>query len=129
MIAKKGDTMKDLRRVCVKPYDKDKFELIEDYEFYLPSLNGKIPKGFKTNGADIPRIFWSLFPPYASEYFSAVVIHDFLCQKASSKADYILADYALKEAMSELGCSKFKTLIFYLACYSFHTLKCFFKSI
>ncbi|ECP8719475.1 DUF1353 domain-containing protein [Campylobacter jejuni] len=113
----------ELKRVCVKPYDKDRFEIISDYAFSLPSLNGVVPKGFKTDGASIPRLFWSLFPPFKSEYFSACVIHDYLCEKAKSRKDYKLADLALKEAMQKLKCSKFKCFVFYQACNAFHFLK------
>lgn len=121
--------MSDLKRVVVKPFEKDRFELIEDYAFSLPSLSGLIPKGFKSNGADIPRVFWSIYPPYRSEYFSATIIHDFLCDQAKSKEDYKVADLALKEAMKALGCSSFKTLVFYTACRIFHAVKVFLKSI
>ncbi|EHE0187288.1 DUF1353 domain-containing protein, partial [Campylobacter coli] len=52
-------TKTELKRVCVKPFDKDRFEVINDYAFTLASFNGVIPKSFKTDGASIPRIFWS----------------------------------------------------------------------
>lgn len=121
-------TKTELKRVCVKPFDKDRFEVVEDYLFVLKSFNAVVPKGFKTDGASIPRLFWSLFPPFKSEYFSACVIHDFLCERANSRKDYKSADLALKEAMQELGCSKFKIFIFYHSCNLYHTLKCIFKS-
>ncbi|TKX30643.1 DUF1353 domain-containing protein [Campylobacter estrildidarum] len=117
----------ELKRVCVKPFDKDKFEVVSDYTFILPSFNGIVPKGFITDGASIPRIFWSFFPPYRSEYFSACVIHDYLCEKANSRKDYKLADLALKEAMQELKCPKIKCFVFYHACNTFHFLKCFIR--
>ncbi|EIK3659481.1 hypothetical protein LJ211_000963, partial [Campylobacter jejuni] len=44
----------ELKRVCVKPYDKDRFEVIQDYEFILPNYKGIVPQGFKTDGASIP---------------------------------------------------------------------------
>ncbi|HDV7508706.1 TPA: DUF1353 domain-containing protein [Campylobacter jejuni] len=122
-------TKTELKRVVIKPYDKDRFELVNDYEFELPCFKGKIEKGFITDGASIPRIFWSLFPPFKSEYFSACVIHDFLCERAISRKDYKIADLALKEAMQVLGCSKFKIFVFYHSCNLYHALKCIFKSI
>ncbi|EPT9734163.1 DUF1353 domain-containing protein, partial [Campylobacter jejuni] len=115
--------------VCVKPYDKDRFEVISDYAFSLPNYKGIVPQGFKTDGASIPRLFWSLFPPFKSEYFSACVVHDFLCEKANSRTDYRTADLALKEAMTLLGCSKFKIFVFYHSCNLYHAIKCVFKSI
>ncbi|AJC94142.1 DUF1353 domain-containing protein [Campylobacter volucris] len=118
-----------LKRVCVKPFSKDRFILVQDYEFNLKSFKGKIPANFTSNGANIPRIFWSIFPPNSPEYLSAVVVHDYLCEKANTKNDYKLADLALYEAMQELGCSKFKTFVFYHACNGFHMVKCFLKGV
>ncbi|CAM4029840.1 DUF1353 domain-containing protein [Campylobacter armoricus] len=119
----------EIKRVVVKPFGKDRFELVQEYKIKVGILEVGVPKGFKSNGADIPRIFWSIFPPNSPEYLSAVVVHDYLCQQSYSKDDYKLADRVLKEAMSELGCSKIKTFIFYHACNAFHMIKCFLKGI
>ncbi|MGG7049045.1 hypothetical protein U5B16_08370, partial [Campylobacter sp. M4] len=52
----KGEIVK-ISRPILKPYNKDKFELVQDY-----THNGiTIKAGYKTNGADIPRLFWSVF--------------------------------------------------------------------
>ncbi|EAK1059721.1 DUF1353 domain-containing protein [Campylobacter jejuni] len=120
-------TKAELKRVCVKPYDKDRFEVIQDYEFALLSFKGIVPKGFKTDGASIPRLFWSLFPPFKSEYFSACAVHDFLCEKANSRTDYRTADLALKEAMTLFGCSRLKIFVFYHSCNLYHAIKCLIK--
>ena len=58
-----------VKRPLLKPFDKDKFELMQDYEYqtdflqirgaYEPKLV-QIPKGYKTNGANVPRIFWCM---------------------------------------------------------------------
>lgn len=39
----------------------------------------KIFKGFKTDLASIPRIFWSIFPPFGS-YQDAAILHDYLLE-------------------------------------------------
>ncbi|EME3314770.1 DUF1353 domain-containing protein [Campylobacter jejuni] len=123
--------MIELKRVVIKPFDKDKFEVVENYKFDLNVTKGVIEQGYKTDGASIPRIFWSLYPPYKSEYFTACVIHDWLCSKAmhekSIKNAYKLADLALKEAMLSLGVSRFTTYTFYYWCKYYHILKCFLK--
>jgi len=41
-----------------------------------------IPKGFCTDGASVPRIFWSLLDPW-SNFFSSAIVHDFLYSKDS----------------------------------------------
>ena len=108
----------DLKRVIVKPFKKYQFELVENYEFKLPCISGSIPKGFKTDGASIPRIFWSIYPPYKSEYFSACVIHDYLCgrKRAKTLKDLRVANKALKEGMLILGSSKLEAFIFKFYC-------------
>ncbi len=120
---------KTLKRVIVKPFGKDRFEVVKEFEVSLCGLNFIVPKGFISDGASVPRIFWSIFPPNSPEYLSAVVVHDYLCERANTRNDYKLADLALKEAMQTLGCSSIKTFIFYHACNSFHAVKCFFKGL
>lgn len=117
----------ELRRVVLKPFSKHSFEVAVDYYFDLGFVKGIIPKGFKSDGASIPRFFWSFFPPFRSEYLSACVIHDYLCEKANSRADYILADQALKAAMKALGVSELKIFVFYHACNLYHAIKCLIK--
>lgn len=36
-----------------------------------------IPEGFISDGASVPRIFWSVFPP-VRDYFNEAVYHDYL---------------------------------------------------
>ncbi len=111
--------MRKIRRPILKPVDKDRFELVHKYEY--GALN--VPKGFQTNGANIPRIFWSIFPPNSPEYLSAVVVHDYLCENAKSKADYKYADKMLYEMMIDLEVSKWKCRVFYLACRAYHKIR------
>lgn len=108
-----------MNRVILKPYLKDRFELVEDYRY----KDITVPKEFKTNGANIPRIFWSIFPPNSPEYISAVVIHDYLCDEAKSKADYKYADKMLYEVMISLEVAKWKCKVFYLACRAYHKIR------
>ncbi len=59
------------------------FSLLKKFEY----KNITVPKGYKTNGADVPRIFWFFFPPFAPERLNAIVVHDYLCEKASKNLD------------------------------------------
>ncbi|EAK5870928.1 DUF1353 domain-containing protein, partial [Campylobacter jejuni] len=72
---------------------------------------------------------WSIYPPFKSEYFSACVVHDYLCINAKSRDDYRLADLVLKEAMQALEINKFKIFVFYCSCNLFHQIKCLIKGI
>lgn len=105
----------EIKRPILKPFSKDKFELVEDYRYG----DVIVPKSYKTNGANVPRLFWSIFPPNSPEYLSAAVVHDYLCDKSS----YKLADETLKEMMSELGVAKWKIYCFYTACRIWHKLR------
>ncbi|MBZ7981948.1 DUF1353 domain-containing protein [Campylobacter sp. RM12640] len=116
-----------MTRVVLKPFDKDKFELIENYSYECGFGVVDIPTGYKTNGANIPRVFWSIYPPNSPEYLSAVVVHDFLCDKAykndKNYDDFILADNIFFIALKELGVDRFKSALFYLSCKSYHFMK------
>jgi len=57
-----------------------------------------IPIGFSTDGADIPRIFWSFIPPNDSEILPAIVVHDYLCDLE----DYEKADLYFEEILNDL---------------------------
>lgn len=116
-----------MTRVVLKPFDKDKFELVQDYSYECGFGAVNVPSGYKTNGANIPRIFWSFYPPNSPEYLSAVVIHDYLCDKAykndKNYEDFILADNIFFIALKELGVDKFKSGLFYLSCKTYHFMK------
>ena len=59
-----------------------------------------VPKGFITDFASIPRVFWSLLRP-DGEYAHAAVIHDYLYwNQARSRVE---ADSIFKYAMEDLG--------------------------
>lgn len=114
-------------RVVLKPYEKDKFELVENYSYECGFVRVNIPSGYKTNGANIPRFLWSIYPPNSPEYLSAVVVHDYLCDKAyqnnKNYEDFILADNVFFIALNELGISNFKSALFYNSCRFYHFLK------
>lgn len=105
-------------RVVISPVGKDKYEVVKSYLY----KDIRIKKGFVTNGADIPRVLWSIFPPNSPEYMSAIVIHDFLCDKYP-KVSYKEADKVFYEAMLEIGVAKWKAKLFYVCCSSYHRFK------
>jgi len=61
----------------------------------------KVPAGFETDFASVPKVFWNVMPP-TGQYGKAAVIHDYLYRTPhiASKAD---ADSVFKEAMTALG--------------------------
>ena len=60
-----------------------------------------IPKDFYTNGANIPKILWTLIPPNDPMVFPAVVVHDYLCDEGLyEKADNYLEEILISTSVS-----------------------------
>ena len=57
------------------------FELIEDCAFEFEDIKFTIPKGFTTDFASVPQIFWGLLPAHCNAAMPSV-IHDYTCQFA-----------------------------------------------
>jgi len=65
----------------LKPTFDNKFILDNDYEI----AGIKISKGYETNGADVPRVFWWFIPPFKPKYLPAIIVHDFLFENKQYK--------------------------------------------
>ena len=104
-----------LNRCKLQPYDKHKFILLEDFKY----KDHVVPKGFITDGATIPRIFWFIYPPNRPDYLPAAVIHDYLCEKEMYKE----ADSMFKNCLSDLEIHKFTINTFYIGVITYHYLK------
>lgn len=86
------------------------------YDIGFKGSNRKVivPKGFLTDGASVPRPFWSMIPPWG-QYGQAVAIHDLLCETLTIFVDgkpvaitRKEADHILKEALGVLGVESLK---------------------
>lgn len=86
--------------------DKTRYILLDDFEF----SGVLVPKGFITDGATIPRIFWPILPP-VHRYFPAAIVHDFCLTQTSRK----LADLEFKIALKKLNISKFRRILMHSA--------------
>lgn len=42
----------------------------------------RVPAGFESDGASVPRFLWSLYPPFGEAYEPATWLHDYLYAKA-----------------------------------------------
>ena len=114
------------------PLSNGNYILTKTYKIRLD--NGDlitVPKGYQTNGADIPRLFWRLYPPYSPEYMPAVVIHDYLCDKAIETAKdkkdlqdlFLYADNAFREILEKLNIKPSKVKTFYNAVRFWHKVR------
>ena len=94
--------------LVVTPLDDGRrWELVKPFEYHVGSEDSneviKVPKGFITDFASIPRIFWSIIGNPWGQYGKAAVIHDYLYHTqiyTRSRSDRIFL-----EAMQVLGVS------------------------
>ena len=79
-----------------------------------------VPAGFVTDGASVPRVFWSALPAWGS-YSRAAVIHDYLCVRINAGQPHPMAptraeaDAIFREAMAVCGTAAIVRLLMWLA--------------
>ncbi len=92
------------------------FELISPFEYHVGSFPSdhviRVPAGFVTDLASVPRALWSIMPPHG-RYAKAAIIHDYLY--ASPIVSRKQADDIFLEAMEVLGVAKWRRLAMYYA--------------
>jgi hypothetical protein len=71
-----------------------------------------VPKGFVTDFASIPRLFWSLLPPIG-RYGYAALFHDYVYW--DQKLKRAEADDVFNQTMIELMVPRWKRLVLYVA--------------
>ena len=86
------------KKINIQPLKGDKYLLTKRLEY----KDIVVPQWYVTNGANVPRIFWSFFPPNRPDYLPAVIVHDYLCDKG----EYKKADDYFEEIMRELKIGK-----------------------
>jgi hypothetical protein len=62
----------------------DHWRVTEGFQYFIGSRREwiTVPAGYLTDGASVPRVFWSLLPPWGA-YGQAAVVHDLLCEYLS----------------------------------------------
>lgn len=90
-------------RLSVLYIDGRRWTLLEEFDFASKVLERivRVPAGFETDFASIPRVLWNLLPP-TGRYGKAAVIHDYL-YRTRGQATRGDADRVLLEAMDALG--------------------------
>ena len=101
--------------------EKRLWRLEKPVQHMLPGFKPFIvPAGFLTDGASVPRMFWSVCPPM-SNYTNAAVLHDYLYHKALNgnlrPCGYTReeADDLFLAAMEFLGVARWRRKIMYRA--------------
>ena len=92
------------------------FRVKIEFEYYAgkaaPGVIIKVPEGYRTDLASVPRVFWSWIPPFG-KYSQAAVVHDHARQyrKVSTKT----SDRIFLEAMKLLKVHWFKRTVMFAA--------------
>jgi len=94
--------------------DSRLFITLERFRFYSSHGLIVVPKGTVTDGASIPRVFWSILSPFG-EYFKAALPHDFLYSSNNKTLTRKQADDILREGMEVLGVHPAKRFVIYRA--------------
>lgn len=86
--------------------DDSLFQLTESFEFLSEVTESiiRIPAGFVTDFASIPRVLWNILPP-TGRYGKAAVVHDWLYQTRDAGTHKVWrdeADAVLREGMVAL---------------------------
>lgn len=71
-----------------------------------------IPRGFSTDLASVPRVFWPAFPPW-EQYGPAALLHDYLYSLRTW--DRKRCDRVFREVMQQLGVGSFTRNVIYFA--------------
>jgi hypothetical protein len=93
--------------------DGETWELVETFSYYRDDgTTYTVPKGFKTDFASVPQMFWAYISP-TGKHGKAAVLHDYLYStKIVSRKE---ADKIFLEAMKVLGVAKWKRGVMYYA--------------
>lgn len=71
-----------------------------------------VPSGYVTDGASVPRFFWSLFPPFG-RYVEAAVVHDWIYSDACHKYTRLQADWVFLELLKVLQIPAWKRWVMF----------------
>jgi hypothetical protein len=74
----------------------------------------EVPAGTRTDGASIPRVFWSILSPFGN-YFQAALPHDYLYSPENTQLSRKAADEILLEGMVVLGVNPIRRFAIYRA--------------
>lgn len=104
--------------IKISPTPDNRYIIRRSIEYTFKGKNIKVPSGYKTNGANIPRFFWWFIPPFKPKNLPAVILHDYLCDLE----DYKLADDVFEEVLNKIN-KGFKSNIMIHAVRIYHRIR------
>lgn len=94
------------------------YRLLSEFDFASEEAERivRVPAGFITDFASVPRFFWRVLPP-TGQYGKAAVVHDYLYR--THLAPKVVADRVFLEGMRVLDVPRWKANIMYAAVHLF----------
>lgn len=90
-----------MAKLILTPSGIKHWELVADFRVLIDTNETKefisVPKGYRTDLASVPRIFWSIIPPFGN-YSKAAVVHDYLYYTQSytrKECDQVFYDFMI----------------------------------
>ena len=112
----------ELTKLLVKDLMNGKFELFSDYVYKTKEYLIKVPKGFVTDYASIPKLLRAIILPYG-KHSGASVVHDYLYSKGCElNIERKKADKIFLEILKEEGVNPILARLMYIA------VRCFGKT-
>jgi len=102
-------------QLATKRLSNQLWEVINDFRVKVGDNLVIVPKGFITNGASVPNVFWWLCAPVAGPFGEAAVVHDWLYNIMSTWDDRKRADQILYEIGRYRGANLFRGQAVYRA--------------
>jgi hypothetical protein len=93
----------------------DKWRLISNWTIYLDGMEWTVPKGYITDLASIPRLFWRMFPRGYGPSRRAAIFHDWCYSHGHRWCSKEYADEALRSIMIEDGAPEWAAWCFHRA--------------
>ncbi len=98
--------------IALRQIGRNEWSLLEPIEFRYKSFYHRVPIGFKTDLASVPKAFWWFLPPYG-KYTRAAIIHDYLLQHRDVKRKD--ADHSFREQLRIHGVSYLTRQLMYIS--------------
>lgn len=93
---------------------KRRFKLLAPFEYHVGSYPSaeviRVPEGFVTDLASVPRVLWWLLPPHG-RYAKAAIVHDYMYDHAVGTKAH--ADRVFLEGMKVLGVGRLRRNVMY----------------
>ena len=102
--------------LVVERVDEKYWRLVEGFEYHVGEYPSdeiiKVPSGFLTDFASVPKIFWGILPP-TGPYKAAALVHDY-CY-ATACYSKIKSDKIFLEGMTVLNVTPWKRNVMFYA--------------